>query len=125
VRAGFGINALVGKAEAFHGTAIDQVLLHYLRRIFGLHVAVPHRLGIDDDRGAVFALVEAEGFVDTDGVAEIGGFGELLKLRVQFALAVSCARGPRRACRTDVMADEDVVLKEGQMVPPVSRLQVD
>jgi hypothetical protein len=123
--AGFGVHACVWQAEAFHGTAVDQVLLDDLRGIFRLHVAVPNCLGIDDDRGAVFALVEAEGFVDPHSVAEAGRFGDLLQLRVQFALAVSGARGSGSAFRADVVADKDVVLEEGQMKPPVSRLQVD
>jgi hypothetical protein len=122
--ASFGIHARVGEAQAFHWTAIDQVLLHDLLGIAGLHVAVPHCLGIDDDRRAVFALIEAEGFVDPHSVAEAGRFGDLLQLRVQFALAVSGARGAGSTFRTGVMADKDVVLEGWQMVPPVSRLQV-
>jgi hypothetical protein len=118
MRACFGVYARVGKAEAFHGTAIDQVLLHDLRGIFGLHVAIPNCLGIDDHRGTVFALVKAEGLIDANSVAEAGCFRQLLQLGVQLALAVSCARGPRSTFRTGVMADEDVVLERWQMVPP-------
>jgi hypothetical protein len=118
MRACFGVYARVGKAEAFHGTAIDQVLLHDLRGIFGLHVAIPNCLGIDDHRGTVFALVKAEGLIDANSVAEAGCFRQLLQLGVQLALAVSCARGPRSTFRADVMADEDVVLERWQMVPP-------
>jgi hypothetical protein len=73
MRACFGIHARVGEAEAFHWTAIDQVLLHDLCGIFGLHVAIPDSLGIDDDRGTVFALVEAERLIDADAVAETSG----------------------------------------------------
>jgi hypothetical protein len=118
MRACLGVHTGVGQAEAFHRAAIDQVLLHDLSGIIGLHVAIPNRLGIDDDRGTVFALVEAQGLIDADSVAETGRFRELLQLGVQLALAVSCARGPRSTFRADVMADEDVVLERWQMVPP-------
>ena len=56
-------------------------------------MTVPDGLGIDDDRGAVLALIEAAGFVDADLTGESGGFGVLLQLGVQFAGSVSGAGG--------------------------------
>ena len=120
-----GVDAPVREAEPFDRTSADQVLLDDLGGIFGLDVAVPDGFGIYDDRRAVLALVEASGFVDANRAAQAGGPGELLKLGMQFALAVGGARRSRSAFRTDIVADEDVVFENGQTIPPESRLQVD
>jgi len=86
--AGLGVYALFREPEPFHRTPVDQVLLHDLRGVFGLDVAVPDRFGIHDDGGPVFALIEAAGFVDADRSSQARSLGKLLQLRVQFALAV-------------------------------------
>ena len=59
VRARFCVDAHIGEAEPLNGTAVDQMLLHNLRGIFGLYMAVPHGLGIYDDGWPVLALVKA------------------------------------------------------------------
>jgi len=64
VGAGFGVDAFLGQPQALDGLAANQMLLHNLRGVGRLHMAVPHRIGIDDDRRPVFALVEAAGFVN-------------------------------------------------------------
>ena len=90
------------------------MFLHNFRGIFGLHVSVPDRLWIDDDGGPMLALVEAAGFVDPDGVSQARSLGELLQLRMQFALSIRGARRPRSAFRTGIMADKNVMLEQGQ-----------
>ncbi len=114
MRAGLGINARIGQAQPFYRTAVYQVLLHYLRGIFGLDVSVPDSLGIHNHRWSVFALVQATRLVDAHGASQAGGLGELLQLRVQFALSIGCARGPWSTFRTDIVANKNVVFKQGQ-----------
>ena len=78
VGAVFGVDALVCEAQPFDWTAMDEVFLNDLSGIFRLDVAVPDGFGIDNDRWAMFALVETSGFVDANRAAQTSGFGELL-----------------------------------------------
>jgi hypothetical protein len=115
VRAGLGVDTVVGDAQALDGPAGDEVLVDNLFSIAGLHMAVPNSFGIDDHVGAVLALVEAAGFVDADSRrAETGSLGGLLQLHQQLAVAVGSAGWARRARRTGVGTDEDVAFKERQ-----------
>jgi hypothetical protein len=88
VRTGFGVDAFIRQAQAFHGPAADQVLLDNLRRVSRLHVAVPDGFWINDNGGAVLALVKASRLVDPDLGAEASGFGELLQLGEELALSI-------------------------------------
>ena len=72
VRAVFGVEARVGEAEALDGTIVEEVFGDDLVDVAGMDVAVPDGVGIDDDDGAVLALVEAAGFVGADVVLESG-----------------------------------------------------
>lgn len=114
MRAGLCVDALVGKAKPFHRPAIYKMLLHNLCCIFGANVAVPDCFGIDDNGGAVLALVEAPGFVDAHGAAQARSFGKLLQLRMQFAFSVGCARGPRSIRRTGIQTNKNVVFEGWQ-----------
>jgi len=114
MRATFGIQALLGHAEPLHGAAAHQVLFDDCSGIGRLDIAVPDGLGIDDDGWSVLALVQAAGLVDADAGAEAGGFGQLLQLGMQFALAVGRAGRARCAFGADVMADKDVAFKRWQ-----------
>jgi len=59
MRAGFCVQALVGDAQALNRASADEMLLHNRFRIFRAHVAVPHSLRVDDDGGAMLALIQA------------------------------------------------------------------
>src|SRR4029453_5990878 len=67
-----GVLLLVGAldprlvAEPLDRFAAQDVRLHDLLEIAGLHAAVPHVLRIDDDHRPVAALREAAGLVDAD-----------------------------------------------------------
>ena len=115
MRASLGIDACIGQPQPLHRATVDQVLLHNLRGIFRLNMSVPDGLGIHDYRGPVLALVQAEGLVDAHAGAQASGLRQLLQLCVQFALSIGGARGPRSAFRTDIMADKNVVLEQGQV----------
>jgi hypothetical protein len=116
VRAGLGVDALLGQAQSLDGPAAHQVLIHDLRGVTGLHMAVPDGVGIDHNRWPMFALVQAKGFVDAYGGAESGGFGQLLQLGEELTFAVRGAGRARRIGRTSVVADKNVMLKRGQAV---------
>ena len=114
MRAGLRIDAFVSQPEPINGTAIDQVLLHNLRCIFRRHMPVPNCFGIHDYGRSVLALIQAEGLVDAHGVSQAGSLRQLLQLSVQFALSIGRTRGPWRAFRPGIMANKNVVLKNGQ-----------
>jgi hypothetical protein len=88
MRAGLCVDALIGQTQPFDRPPGDQMLGDNLRRIFGLDVPIPDRLGVNDDRRAVFALIQAAGFVDAHFAGKPCGLGKLLQLRVQFAASV-------------------------------------
>jgi len=111
VGAGFCVEAGVGDAEPLNGVAGDEVFRDDIFGVFRLNAAVPDGIGVDDDCGAVLALVEAARFVDADAAGETGFARELRKSRVERALAIVGARRTRRIRRTDVMADEDVAFE--------------
>jgi hypothetical protein len=111
VRAGFGVEAGFGDTEAFDGAAGDEVLGDDFIGIFRLDAAIPDGIGVDDNGGAVFALVEAAGFVDADTTGKAGLAGELREAGVEGALAVSGTGWTGRIGRADVMADEDVAFE--------------
>ncbi|SPE27112.1 hypothetical protein SBA5_570004 [Candidatus Sulfotelmatomonas gaucii] len=114
MRARLRVDATLSQAKPLHRPPAHQVLLHNLRRIFRLHVAVPHRLGVHHHRGTVLALVQAAGFVNPHLGLEPCLSAQLLQPRMQFALAIAGAGGPWRIDRADVVADKNVALKRGQ-----------
>jgi hypothetical protein len=109
--AGCGIQAGVGEAQALDRRSADDVRCDNLFDVGLGHASIPNRFGIDDDRGAVFALVEAAGLVDAHAAGEAGGLSELLQLRVQLALAIGGAGWARRIGGALIVTDEDVTFK--------------
>ena len=116
MRAGLCVDALIGQAQPFDWPPGDQVFGDNLRRVFRLYVPIPNRLGVNDDRRAVFALIQTAGFVDAHLVAQPCGLGQFLQLRVQLAGPICGTGGARRTLGPDVVADKDVVFKCGQVV---------
>lgn len=74
------VQALVGHPQAFDRAAADQMLLDDGRGIFGTDIAVPDRFRVNDDHGAMFALIQAAGLVDAHLTGQSGGLGKLLQL---------------------------------------------
>jgi hypothetical protein len=124
MRTALRIDALIRQPQPFHRSSVDQVLLHNLRGILGLHVPVPDGLRVNHYRRAVFALIETAGLVDSHRIPKARGLRNLLQLRVQFALSIARARWSRSTFRTGVMADKDVMFENRQNRTSYSRLQV-
>jgi hypothetical protein len=75
---------------------------------------IPDGLWINDDRGAMLALVEAERFVDADARCKTGGLGMLLELHEKRAGSIGGAGWARCIGGAYVMTDEDMVFKRRQ-----------
>jgi hypothetical protein len=116
MRAGFSVDAFVGKAQALDGSSANQMLLDNCGRVRWLYMAVPDGLRVHHHSRPVFALIEAEGFIDAHGRAEPRRFGQLLQLGVKLAFAIRGAGRARRIGRTGVVADKNMALKRGQAV---------
>lgn len=114
MRAGFCVEAVFVDTEALDGTSGDEVLRNDVLGVFGADVAVPDPVRVDDDCGAVLALIETSRLVDAHAAGKTGFFAQLLQAGVQFALSIAGAGGARRIGGTDVVADEDVAFKPGQ-----------
>jgi hypothetical protein len=114
MRAGFGVDALIGQAQPLHWLAANQVFLYDLRCIFWLNVPVPDRLWIHHHGWPVLALVKATGLVDPHLASQPGFLGQLLQLGVQIALPIGCAGRARRAGGTCVVTDKYVVFENWQ-----------
>src|SRR5688572_4611408 len=87
--------ALVGNHETIDPLSADEVLLDDLVDVAGGHVAVPHRVGIDDHGHALRALVEAARLVgahDALESARVEGLSEGLDDLLGAAGAAAAAR---------------------------------
>ena len=67
------VETAVGQQQAGDGLVADDVLFDDLLDVLGPHRLVPDLLGIDHDRGAVLALVEALGLVGPHCSLEASG----------------------------------------------------
>ncbi len=113
-----GVEARVGEAEALDGTIVEEVFGNDLLDVTRVYVPVPDGLGIDDDDGAVLALVEAAGFVGADVVLEAGFLDGVLERCFKLFAALVKATGTGSGFVALVGADEDVVVEFWQSVIP-------
>jgi hypothetical protein len=111
VRAILDVEAGVEEAQAFDGTAVEEVFGDDLLHVFDVDEAVPDGFGVDHDYGTVLALVEAAGFISTDVVFEAGVFDGVLEGGFEFFTAAGEATGTGGAFVALVGADEDVVIE--------------
>jgi hypothetical protein len=109
--AGLGVEAGVGDEEAFDGAAGDEVFGDDFIGVLGFDATIPDGIGVDDDGGSVFALVEAAGLVDANAAGQAGLPSELREAGVEGALAVGSAGGAGRIGGADVVANEDVAFE--------------
>ena len=122
MRATLGVDAPLSQSQPLDRTSADEVLLHDLGSIRGLHMAVPHSLRINHYGRPVFALVQAHGFIDAHRRAQPGGFRQLLQLGMEFAFSVGCAGRSRSIGGAGVVANKDVAFKRGQAVFLLDRI---
>ena len=78
MRTGLRIDAFVRQPQPLHRTSTHKVLFDNGRSVPRLHVSVPDRLGVDHYGWPMFALIQAEGFVDANSGFQPGSFGQLL-----------------------------------------------
>ena len=107
-----GIDAGVGEAEALDGAAVEEVLLNDLFGVAGLGETVPDGFGVDDEDGAVLALVEATGFIDADAVLEAGGLDGILEGAAEFLAVFVAAAGAGGGIVALVEANKEVMFKD-------------
>jgi hypothetical protein len=84
------VDARIRNAQSLDWTSVHQVLFDDLGSVLGLHAAIPHGFWIDDDSGAMLALVEAERLVDAD-IRQACSLCKLLQLDENLALSIRCA----------------------------------
>ena len=107
-----GVDAGVGKAEALDGTAVEEVLLDDLFGVVGIGETVPDGFGIDDEDGAVLALIEATGLVDANAVLEAGGLDGILEGATEFLAVFVTTAGAGGGIVSLVEADKNVMFED-------------
>jgi len=116
VRTRLRIDALIPQAQPFDGSPSHKVLFHNFRGICRTYVAIPHPFWVNHHRWPVLALIQASRFVDADCAAKPSRFGQLLQLRMQFALSIGGARGPRSAFGACVVTHKNMTFKWWQVI---------
>jgi hypothetical protein len=114
VRTGFCVEALFGDAETVYRAASDEVIPNNGFGVLGADIAVPDGLRVDDDHGAVLALVEATGLVDAHAAGKASFLCQLLEAGVQIALAVGGTGDAGRIGGAGVVANKDVMFEGWQ-----------
>jgi len=111
VRAVAGVDAGVGKAEAFDETAVEEMLLNDLFGVVRVGKTVPDGFGIDDQDGTVLALIEATGLVDADPVLEAGSLDHILEGAAEFLAVLVAATGAGGGIVALTEANKEVMSK--------------
>ncbi len=114
MRAAFGIQAILGHAQALDGAARNEMFGNDDLRVFGADIAVPDPIRVDHNHRTVLALVEASRLINADAAGQPGFPDELLQTRVKLALPIAGTGRTRSAERADVVTDKDVPFKPGQ-----------
>lgn len=113
VFAGRSVQAGVGQAKAFYRPAAKDVRLDdFLDVGFG-DVSVPDGVGVDDDVGAVLALVEASRLIGADFAFQAALGQSLFEELLQFGFGGGIAASTGMTRGTLVSADEDVFIEFG------------
>jgi hypothetical protein len=111
VGAALGVQAGFGEREALHGPAVEEMLVDDLVDVFGVNEAVPDGVGIDDDNGAVLALVEAAELVSADFAFETSLLDRVLEGILQLFATLAGAAWAGCVFVALIGADEEVVLE--------------
>jgi hypothetical protein len=108
----------IGQAEALDGATVEEMFGDDLLDVFDVDEAVPDGFGIDDDYGAVLALVEAAGLVGADGVFEAGFFDGVLEGGLELFAMLGTAAGAGGVFVAVIVADEEVMFELGHAAFP-------
>jgi hypothetical protein len=105
------VHATIGQSKTLDWTAAYDVRFDDLAHVGNRHAAVPHAVGIDDDRWTVFTLVEAAGLIGAHGCLN----ARLCQSRFEGPLQISpsgwIAASPGMAVDTLIAAHKDVFRK--------------
>jgi hypothetical protein len=111
VATGSGVKAFGWKDQAMHGFPAQDVRGYDLIEVILGNMAIPHRIGIDDHRWPVLALVEASGLVCTNGAAD-AVFGEpFLQFLLELAMTGRITASSRMVFVALVGANKNVLGK--------------
>jgi hypothetical protein len=118
VGAVLGVETGVRKTQAFDGAIVNEMLSNDLLDVAGVYVPVPDSLGVDDDDGAMLALIEATGLVRADMVLQAGFLDGVLEGRLELLTALRETAWAGGEVIALVGADEDVVVEFWQLAVP-------
>src|SRR5439155_1480230 len=96
-------------AQAFDRNAANEMFFHDLTHVVDLHAAVPDLFGVDDDRGAARALIQATGGVGANPALHAALVQKALELVANRLASLLRAAPLRIAGIAPVHADEDVL----------------
>jgi hypothetical protein len=118
MRAMLSIEAGIRESQAFHRTAMDEVLAHDFIHVFDSHKPIPDGLGIDHDGRPMLALIKTTSLVGADQMLESSLLYGVLECGFDlFAALGKAARAPRGLIAL-VGADEQMVLELWHWVVP-------
>jgi hypothetical protein len=109
--AALGVEAGVGEYQPLDGTAVEEMLVDDLLHVFDMDEAVPDGVGVDDDDGAVLALVETAKLIRADLSLEANAFDGVLERIFQLFAALVAAAWAASVFFPLVGAEEEMVLK--------------
>ena len=111
VLAGFRVQARVGDTQALDWLSADDVGFDNFIHIGFGDVAVPDCVGVDDNIGPVFALIEAAGLVGSHSALQAALRQLLLEQLLQLGLGGGIAAASGMACWALVSAHEDMFVE--------------
>jgi hypothetical protein len=111
VRADGRVQAIICDQKALYRLAIDDVGLDDFVDIGRGYAAVPDGVGIDDNRRAMLALIEASRHVGAHALLQSAQGQLLFELKLQLGLCLGIAAAARMARIPLVAADEQVPFK--------------
>jgi hypothetical protein len=103
-----GVQARVGKSQALDWLSADNVRVDDFFHIGFRYESIPDRLGINNDRWAVLALIEASREVGTDAALQSTFRDFLFKQLVQFTFVQRIAASAGISRRALVSANKNV-----------------
>lgn len=113
---------MVRHDQTRHHFALDHMTFHDFDHIVFRFDRVPDSLGINDDAGALRAVIETAGFIGAHDVLEVEALGFLFKSGVQVFRAEMGATAARIVRAALVCADKNMSFESGQCSFPKVRL---